>query len=235
MPASSTGRWRSSRRCRILSSAARVVAGSTPRSMSLAPSSTMTASASSVTDQSRRARPSLAVFAGDAGIDDGHVMAARLQGGFELRRERLACRQAEARRQAVAEGDDLDRIRPRPGCARTSRRTSRKAAARRGTGWIGTAHPPYVSFRAPVRARGASEIWNGERGGTSHSLQGPACPPRHGRRRRPRPQGRRPLRRGRRVAEPGRAVGQRQVDAPHDHCRPRAAGSRARSTSPART
>ena len=48
--------------------------------------------------------------AGDAGIDDAHVMAARLERGFELRRERLARRQAGARRQAVAEGDDLDRF-----------------------------------------------------------------------------------------------------------------------------
>src|SRR5215472_753950 len=52
---------RALRRCRIASSASRVTCGFNPRSMSLAPSSTMTAPVPCGTDQSRRARPSAAV------------------------------------------------------------------------------------------------------------------------------------------------------------------------------
>src|SRR5499427_1983051 len=61
MPASSTATRRSARRRTIPSSAWRVIFGSTPRSMSLAPSSTMTASVPSGIDQSRRASPLEAV------------------------------------------------------------------------------------------------------------------------------------------------------------------------------
>src|SRR3989442_3820197 len=61
MPASSTATRRSARRRTIPSSAWRVIFGSIPRSMSLAPSSTMTASVPSGIDQSRRASPLEAV------------------------------------------------------------------------------------------------------------------------------------------------------------------------------
>src|SRR6266511_2244490 len=61
MPASSTAMRRSVRRRTISSIALRVSFGSTPRSMSLAPSSTMTASVPGGTDQSRRASPPEAV------------------------------------------------------------------------------------------------------------------------------------------------------------------------------
>src|SRR5262245_27018717 len=61
MPASSTAMRRSFRRRKILSSAARGISGSVPRSASLAPSSTITASVPSGTDQSRRASPPEAV------------------------------------------------------------------------------------------------------------------------------------------------------------------------------
>src|SRR6266545_2041897 len=61
MPASSTTTRRSARRRTIASSAWRVTLGSIPRSISLAPSSTMTASVPSGTDQSRRASPPEAV------------------------------------------------------------------------------------------------------------------------------------------------------------------------------
>src|SRR5262249_40313961 len=57
MPASSTVTRRSARRRTIFSSAWRVILGAIPRNMSLAPSSTMTASVPSGTDQSRRASP----------------------------------------------------------------------------------------------------------------------------------------------------------------------------------
>src|SRR5262245_49501081 len=61
MLASSTAMRRSVRRRTISASARRVMSGSKPRSMSLAPSSTMTASVPSGTDQSSRARPPVAV------------------------------------------------------------------------------------------------------------------------------------------------------------------------------
>src|SRR6266446_2574246 len=61
MPASSTATWRCVRRRTISSRAWRVSWGSMPRSMSLAPSSRMTASVPSGTDQSRRASPPEAV------------------------------------------------------------------------------------------------------------------------------------------------------------------------------
>src|ERR1700716_2447399 len=61
MPASSTAMGRSARRRPISWIAARVTLGSMPRSMSLAPSSTITASVPSGTDQSRRASPPEAV------------------------------------------------------------------------------------------------------------------------------------------------------------------------------
>src|SRR5215475_1132011 len=57
MPHRSTAIPRAFSRPRISDSAARVTAGSTPRSASLAPSSTMTASVPSGTDQSSRSRP----------------------------------------------------------------------------------------------------------------------------------------------------------------------------------
>src|SRR5215467_2645284 len=61
MPASSTAMCRAASRRTICASAWRVTFGSIPRSMSLAPSSTMTASVPSGTDQSRRASPLAAV------------------------------------------------------------------------------------------------------------------------------------------------------------------------------
>src|SRR5438309_3531404 len=61
MPASSTAMCRTARRRTISASAWRVTFGLIPRSMSLAPSSTMTASVPSGTDQSRRASPLEAV------------------------------------------------------------------------------------------------------------------------------------------------------------------------------
>src|SRR5215472_5031772 len=61
MPASSTAMCRAASRRTICASAWRVTFGSIPRSMSLAPSSTMTASVPSGTDQSRRASPLEAV------------------------------------------------------------------------------------------------------------------------------------------------------------------------------
>src|SRR6516164_11594904 len=57
MPHNSTAIPRAFSRPRISDSAARVTAGSTPRSASLAPSSTMTPSVPSGTDQSSRSRP----------------------------------------------------------------------------------------------------------------------------------------------------------------------------------
>src|ERR687887_244163 len=61
MPASSTAMRRSARRRTISANARRVMSGSKPRSMSLAPSSRMTASVPSGTDQSTRASPPEAV------------------------------------------------------------------------------------------------------------------------------------------------------------------------------
>src|SRR5208282_6289025 len=61
MPHSRTAIWRSVRRLRIFSRASRATCGLIPRSMSLAPSSRMTASVPGGTDQSRRASPSVAV------------------------------------------------------------------------------------------------------------------------------------------------------------------------------
>lgn len=48
--------------------------------------------------------------AGDSGVDDRDVMAAGAEGGFEPGGERLANWKAKARRQAVAEDDDADRV-----------------------------------------------------------------------------------------------------------------------------
>src|SRR5580698_8239538 len=61
MPQRSTAIWRAVRRRKMVSSASRVTSGLKPRSMSLAPSSRMTASVPSGTDQSSRASPSEAV------------------------------------------------------------------------------------------------------------------------------------------------------------------------------
>src|SRR5712692_4008606 len=61
MPARRTAMRRAASRCTISASAWRVILGSIPRSMSLAPSSTITASVPSGTDQSRRASPPAAV------------------------------------------------------------------------------------------------------------------------------------------------------------------------------
>src|SRR5665647_2876151 len=61
MPASRTAIWRASSLVRMVSSAVLVSAGSSPRKASLAPSSTITASVPSGTDQSRRPSPPEAV------------------------------------------------------------------------------------------------------------------------------------------------------------------------------
>lgn len=45
----------------------------------------------------------------NAGIDDGHIVAARPEGALELDGEGLVSGEAEARSQAVAEGDDRQR------------------------------------------------------------------------------------------------------------------------------
>ena len=57
MPHNSTAILRAFSRVRMSDSAARVTAGSMPRKASLAPSSTITASVPSGTDQSSRSRP----------------------------------------------------------------------------------------------------------------------------------------------------------------------------------
>ena len=49
--------------------------------------------------------------AGHAGIDDRHFSAARFQRRLELRGKGLVLRQAEPRRETVAEGDDHRRLR----------------------------------------------------------------------------------------------------------------------------
>src|SRR6185437_8142699 len=61
MPQNRTAMCRAARRWRIASSASRVTCGFSPRSMSLAPSSRITASVPCGTDQSSRASPSAAV------------------------------------------------------------------------------------------------------------------------------------------------------------------------------
>ena len=78
----------------IVSSASRVTCGSMPRSMSLAPSSRMTASVPCGTDQSSRASPSGGGVAGHAGIGDRPTaIPFRGQRRLQARQEAVACRQ----------------------------------------------------------------------------------------------------------------------------------------------
>jgi hypothetical protein len=99
------------RRLRILSSASRVTCGLIPRSMSLAPSSRMTASVPSGTDQSSRASPSAGGIAGNAGILDLRGDSLVGERGLQARHEAILGGQAETCRQRVAERHDLDRLR----------------------------------------------------------------------------------------------------------------------------
>ena len=99
---------RSSRR-RIASSARRVTCGSRPRSMSLAPSSRMTASVPSGTDQSSRREPARGGVARNAGIGDLDREPLAFERLLEPGRKRRLGRQAEAGGQRIAERHDLDR------------------------------------------------------------------------------------------------------------------------------
>ena len=79
-----------------------------PRSMSLAPSSRITASVPSGTDQSSRARPAGAGVAGHAGVGDLDGEALALERPFELHRKGRRAGKLIAGHQRIAERHQLD-------------------------------------------------------------------------------------------------------------------------------
>jgi len=80
-----------------------------PRSMSFAPSSTITASVSSETDQADTGEAAGGGVAGDARIGDVDADPFRGKRLGEFHRKHRVRRQAEARDERIAERDDLHR------------------------------------------------------------------------------------------------------------------------------
>ena len=109
MPHKSTAMLRSFSFARIASSDFLVTAGSTPRSMSLAPSSRMTPSVPSGIDQSSRDNPPEDGVARHAGIFDLDIDALGFERAFELCRKGVLRRQAIACGERIPESDDLER------------------------------------------------------------------------------------------------------------------------------
>ena len=122
MPHSRTAMLRAFSRVRIWSSAARVTAGSSPRSASLAPSSRITACGSVRDRPVEPVEPAGRGVAGDAGIDHLDRDPLGLQRLLQLCREGRRGRQAEAGAQGIAERDHLHRLGLRwlPACRATA-------------------------------------------------------------------------------------------------------------------
>ena len=85
--------------------------------------------------------PVVGGFSGNAGVGDLDVVALGAQGAFAELRETPARRQAVTRRQAVAERDEMQRARLRPGRRRTARDASKRRAA-----WTRRAKCPYEAL-----------------------------------------------------------------------------------------
>ena len=111
-------------------SALRVTAGARPRSASLAPSSTMTMSASAGTDHSTRASPSSDGVAGDASVGDGHVRCRVPSKPLRAARESFRPARARGRRSGCRRAPRSRPASPRP--ALLSPAIRRKARLRRG-------------------------------------------------------------------------------------------------------
>ena len=195
---------------------ARVTLGSTPRSMSLAPSSRITASVPSGTDQSSRASPPEAVSPETPALTISTAMPLGLQRLFELHRERRAGRKLIARRQRIAERHDLDGPLGRAGRARHPGERERRDSAMppQAAGPNGPAS--HMSGARDSGRTAASGLMND----ISTAATSPPAPaialvrrqsfarPRRGPG--PYPQGHRPQYRARRGDWPGRPVGLRQ-------------------------
>ena len=158
MPASSTGMCRSVRRRTISSSAGRVTAGSMPRSMSLAPSSTMTASVPSGTDQSSRASPPDAVSPETPGIGDLDRKPLWLQRPLQPGRESGARGQAEAGGERIAERHDPSTAVGSDGACRPSLPTGKPASIDAATAkvWTNTIELPYERTEPRPSASGTA-------------------------------------------------------------------------------
>ena len=118
MPVSSTGTCAAFSRARMARRFFSVSAGGMPRSMSLQPSSRITASGWSASDQSSRARPAGGGIAADPGIGHHRIDPVALQRGLKLHGEFGAGRQAIALGQAGAQRQDFHRRRPCLPCSR---------------------------------------------------------------------------------------------------------------------
>src|SRR5947209_8156561 len=142
MPASRTAIWRSLSRRRMDSSAVRVSVGSMPRSASFAPSSTITASVPSGTDQSSRAAPSAAV------LPDTPALTTSAEMPFRCR----AC--------ASLAGKLCSAARPCPAVRESPKATiltGRSEAPSGGTSML--AVPRTAAAQAIVKSRVPANVW----------------------------------------------------------------------------
>ena len=128
--------------------------GRAPRSMSLAPSSTMIASASCGTLQSKRARPSAAVSPETPALTDLDVPTLGFQRLRQHVGKRLSRRQAVAGGEAVAERHQLQRL----GRRRTRQRRAPRRAPARPPG-----RPGERSHMRRLPAKGLSWRWTNPR------------------------------------------------------------------------
>src|ERR1700731_73226 len=143
MPASSPGMCRAPRRRRIASRLARVCAGSRPRNASFAPSSTITASASSGTDQSSRASPSAVVSPETPALTTSAAMP--FCASARARRAGKAA-SAGSPRPAVSESPSATIFTgrpPLPSCAAAGMNARLAATAAIASIWTGRAAFPY--------------------------------------------------------------------------------------------
>ena len=147
MPVSSTGMCRAARRSRIAVRFVSVSAGSTPRSPSFAPSSTMAASAPSPSDQSSRASPPAEVSPDTAPSMMLHVVAVGMQRGCKLRLEALGAAAGRSRRTAN---------RRAPAAGPAPRR--RAAGSTRASAMMAFRHRPRTPYGAAMDATPPSPV-----------------------------------------------------------------------------
>src|SRR6266436_8814892 len=161
MPASSTTTWRCVRRRTISSRAWRVSWGSMPRSMSLAPSSRMTASVPSGTDQSRRASPPEAVSPDTPALvtSTARPLALRARSSFAGKAP-----SAGRPKPAVSESPNATIRTGRSAAAAAGARAgsaSANAVASSATAWTGAAQLAYDRSNAGrPRTKGSNEQRN---------------------------------------------------------------------------
>ena len=126
MPAMSVGKRAARALSRIAESACFVSSGLRPRSMSFAPSSTISASASAGSDPAISLKPVRGSIARHPGIEDIDVPTFGAKRRLQAIGEGLAGGQAKAGGQAVSEDNEANRL----GRSRRSRRQNRRERRR---------------------------------------------------------------------------------------------------------